>query len=511
MTFVYMLGADRAPGALVEAAAATLATALAGRRWFGAKGRVIARVSVVDHAAVPGTIGALALFRVAFASGEPEVYAVPLVERDGRPADALDDPGFCAGLIEHVRAGTTLQGRHGVFRFVATDALAEILPEPSTEVVHVTTEQSNTSVIVGGQVILKVFRRLEAGPSPEVEVTEFLTRETAFRGTPRLAGSIVYEAADREPTTVAILQEFVPNQGDAWTVVQAHLDEYCSTILTEAAGTADAALARTPAAADAKEARALGALTGRLHMALASAKAGSPLAPEPITPTDVSTWLDTMHAQLDRTLAALQAALDALPAEVRAVARRVIEQAPRLRDALTALQVLGTEAVSKLRIHGDYHLGQVLRTEQGFAILDFEGEPARSLADRRAKQSALKDVAGMQRSFAYAARAAVLHARDTSPDDRTLEERLAPWVERWEHGVRAAFLDGYLAETAERGAGFLPRRREVLEAALRAYELDKAVYELSYELSHRPAWVPVPLDGLARASAEARSTSRAST
>ncbi len=493
---------SRAPGALVDAAAATLVTALADRRWFGAKGRVIAGVSPVDHAVVPGTTGVLALFRVAFTSGEPEVYTTPLVERDGQPADALDDPGFCAGLIEHVRVGTTLRGRHGVFRFAATDALAEILPGPSTQVVHVTTEQSNTSVIVGGQVILKVFRRLEAGPSPEVEVTEFLTRETAFRGTPRLAGSIVYETPDREATTVAIVQEFVPNQGDAWTAVQAHLDEYCSTIVTETTGAADAAFARTLAAADAKEARALGGLTGQLHMALASAKAGSPLAPEPITSTDLSTWLDAMHAHLDRSLASLQATLDALPAEVRAVAQRVLAQAPRLRDALTALQTVGTEAVTKLRIHGDYHLGQVLRTELGFTILDFEGEPARTLAERRAKQSALKDVAGMLRSFAYAVRAAVLHARETSPDDRTLEERLVPWLESWENGVRAAFLEGYLAETAGRGASFLPRRREVLEAALRAYELDKAVYELSYELSHRPAWVRVPLEGLERASAE---------
>lgn len=493
--------ARRRPSSLAEAATSTLPGALPGRRWFGDKGRAITRVASIDHAVVPGTTGVLALYRVEFAEGKPEVYAIPLVPRDGGSADALDDPGFCAGLIEHVRGASVLEARQGTFRFTPTDVFAAVLPEPSAEVARIGGEQSNSSVIIGGRVILKLFRRLAAGPNPELEITEYLTRETTFRGTPRLLGSIVYATHAGEPMTVATVQEFVPSQGDAWTAVQAHLEEFCSTIVNERAGGVDAPFAHTLAAADAREARVLGSLTGDLHVALASAKPGSPLAPEPITPADIGAWLDAMRGQLDQSLAALRVAFQTVPAEVRAVAQRVLDRAPRLQDSLAALHALGTAAVTKIRIHGDYHLGQVLRTEQSFVILDFEGEPARPLAARRAKQCALKDVAGMLRSFAYAARAATLRMREASPNDRSQEERLAPWLEGWEAGVRTAFLDGYREATSARGVTFLPQP-EVLGAVLRAYELDKALYELAYEINNRPAWLRVPLEGLDRAIAE---------
>jgi len=152
--------------------------------------------------------------------------------------------------------------------------------------------------------------------------------------------------------------------------------------------------------------------------------------------------------------------------------------------------------VNKIRVHGDYHLGQVLRTEGGLVIVDFEGEPARPLAERRAKSCALRDVAGMMRSFAYAARAAMLRAADVGATGAGATERLGAWARAWEQGVRADFLDGYLAETFERGATFLPRRRESLDAALRVFELNKLVYEIGYEVNHRPAWARIPLEAL---------------
>jgi len=169
-----------------------------------------------------------------------------------------------------------------------------------------------------------------------------------------------------------------------------------------------------------------------------------------------------------------------------------------VRDRLSGLQALGGQRLAKIRVHGDYHLGQVLRASDAFVILDFEGEPGRPLAERRATQCALKDVAGMLRSFAYAAQAAVFTATEAAPEDPDRSGHLAPWAAAWEAAIRTAFLEGYLAETLARGAAFLPRRRETLDAVLRVFELDKAIYEVGYELNHRPAWLRIPLAGLRR-------------
>jgi trehalose synthase-fused probable maltokinase len=500
----------RGPGtldALVEAAAAALRRELPSRRWFGDKARAIAGVTALDHAALPGTDGVLALLRVDFTTGPPATYSVPMTAlarrgRAGAVADALDDPAFGAALVEQIRLGATLAGRHGRFRFSATDALADILPGTLPPATRVGAEQSNTSVAFGARAILKIFRRLEPGPNPEFEIADFLTRATSFPGTPKLGGSIQYEGPGEEPTTLGTLQEFVPNHGDAWTALETRLGEYFAVAVTgpDAGGPPDPAFARALAAADAKEARALGELTGRLHTALASASAPAAMVPAHIDADDVRVWQDAVQAQIGRVLAALAGALDHLPADLRDLGRQVMGGEARLAERAAALQALCAEPVLKIRVHGDYHLGQVLRIDGGFVIVDFEGEPARPLAERRATTCALKDVAGMQRSFAYAARAAMLRAAEVAGGDPGLLDRLLPWAGAWEAGARTAFLDGYLAETAERGARFLPRRREDIESVLEAYELDKAVYELDYELNHRPTWARIPLDALLRAA-----------
>ncbi len=498
------------PDALVETAARELVRELSSRRWFGARARGIEGVTPLDYAAVPATEGVLALFRVDFATGPPETYCIPLLPQTSSApggwvaADAMDDPAFCAALVEQIRAGGVLSGRHGRFHFRATPALVEMLPEPPRQVTRVKAEQSNTSVVYGQRAILKIIRRLEPGPNPELEITDFLTRHTVFRAVPRLGGAIEYEVAGHEPTTLGTLHEFVLSQGDAWTALQARLGEYFAVAVTgpEAGGPPDPAFARALAAADAKEARGLGELTGALHMALAAASAPA-LRPEPISPEDLRTWHEGMRGRLERAKAALTATLDTLPADVRDLARRALDSAPQLGEELDELHALAAESVEKIRIHGDYHLGQVLRTDTGFVIVDFEGEPARPLADRRARECALKDVAGMLRSFAYAARAAMLRAVDVAAGDSGLIDRLAPWATAWEDGVRSAFLDGYLAETWERGAAFLPRSRETLATVLRVFELDKAVYEVDYEVNHRPSWARIPLDALLEAAAPA--------
>ena len=494
-----------ATDALVAEAARGLAGELPSRRWFGAKTRTIAGVEPVDYAAVPGSGGILALFRVEFAEPPAELYCIPLL---GAPAgagdahaDAIDDPAFCSALVELIVTGGVVAGRRGHFRFTSTSALPDMLPPAPRQVARIKAEQSNTSVVFGGRAMLKIYRKLEAGPNPEAEITDFLTRHTEFRAAPRLGGAIAYEAGGEEPILLATLHEFIANQGDAWSAFQARLGEYFAVAVTgpEAGGRPDPAFARALAGADAREARVLGELTGALHMALASGTQPA-IQPALIEAGDVAAWREGMEAEIDRAGAALAASLDTLPADVRDLARRAIEAMPHAKSALAGLDVLTAEPVQKIRVHGDYHLGQVLRTEGALVIVDFEGEPARPLAARRAKECALRDVAGMMRSFAYAARAAMLRAAELDrrrPRRRRAADRVGPRV-----GGRACAPPSWRATSARRSSagqrscrgGATPSR-----AALRVFELGKLVYEIGYEVNHRPSWARHPARGAAPA------------
>jgi trehalose synthase-fused probable maltokinase len=500
--------ADPGPAAppLTTRAAAALREALAGQRWFAGKNRSVSEVTPVDEAAVPGTPGLLALFDVAFADQGRERYCIPVAPPASGQApfvDAMADPAFCLALLEAIRTGATLAGARGAFRCTPTPALAELLPAAPRECRPVGREQSNTSVVYDRRAILKLLRRLESGPSAELELTDFLTRQAAFPGAPRLGGAVVYEAEGAEPVTLAVLHEFVPNQGDAWTATLERLAEYyASAIEGRGEESPDPVFARALAAADAHEAARLGVLTGRLHRTLASAPPGHPLAAEPIAAEDVAAWTEELLGQLRRATESLAAGLHGLAPSLREIAQRVVGDGAPLADGLRALSALAGSGVVKARVHGDYHLGQLLRTADGFTILDFEGEPARSLAERRAKQCVLKDVAGMLRSFAYAAQVGLGRRLEASPSDARLAERLRPWAQAWEDGARTAFLDAYLGEVARPGGPVIvPAERETFAAVLRAYELDKALYELEYELANRPAWVSVPLVALERAVA----------
>jgi len=489
------------PNALAMRAAGALPSLLPTRRWFGSKTRSITAVAPLDEIGVPSAQGVLALFEVTYADGGREVYAVPIhPDADaGEIRDAMEDPGFCCALLAQIREDASLPGRLGVFRFVPTTVLTEVLPDPPEGASRAAADQSNTSVAFDARVILKLFRRLEGGPNPDFEIADFLTRRTVFRGSPRLAGSIAYEREGEQPITLAVLQEFVPNQGDAWTAALGRLADYFAAAQegADADGAKSDAFARTLADADAEEARRLGGLTGRLHTALASATDRA-LAPDRVTPADVAVWRDGMLAGLDRALQALASVHETLPPGTRALAHQALESVPLLRATLAGLDALEVGSLTKIRVHGDYHLGQVLRVGSDFVILDFEGEPARPLEQRRAKQCALKDVAGMLRSFAYAAQSGLAAAAPGAAGEGAQADRLAGWAQRWEDGVTTAFLEGYLAETWDRAAIFLPRDRDHLEALLRVFVLDKTLYELHYELNHRPNWARIPLEGLRR-------------
>lgn len=465
------------PAALVALLAgpgrSDLARFLIRQRWFAAKTRGIEAVEVLDWAVLdPDGPCVLLLLAV---DGDP--YYVPVtVSADAAPeaaiahagaeavVDAHHDPRFGPRVLAAMASGRSADGRHGRFAFRPTAGWEFPADPDALRARRLTGEQSNTSVVVG-DLVLKSLRRPTPGLNPDLEITRFLTARTAFRHVPRLAGWAEYAGAG-EPATLAVLQEFVPNTGDGWTHVVSAL----------AGRGADIARRPDPLLADAHR---LGAITGGLHAALASDDRDPDFRPEPVDRADVARWA----VEISRELAG---------PEIRG---RLGADAGRSADAVTrALAALDglADTTVKIRIHGDYHLGQVLKTPDAFVIIDFEGEPARPLAERRRKQPALRDMAGMLRSLDYATHTiAFRHAE---------AERAAALaaLTAWEAQARDAFLAGYLAEVKHSSVPLVPATAEALRAAVAPFELQKAAYELRYELDNRPEWVAIPLAGIRR-------------
>ena len=512
---------------------------LRGRRWFGGKARTIRMVQLGETVRIPyaSTAAYVALVLVRYVDGDPETYVLPLAFASGdrgaqvlrdtpgvvlarvRPGgdaeagvlyDALADPAFCSALLEAVARRSRFRGTAGELVFAATPAFRRVIGEPPLPPPAVgKAEQSNTSVLYGDRAMLKWFRRVEPGPNPDVEIGRFLTERAVFPHTPAVAASLEYRPLRGEPMALGVLQQFVPNEGDAWTYTLDVLAHYCEHAL--AAGAPDAALetdepvlalaARPlPDAVYAEigeyghRAELLGQRTGELHRALASDLADPAFAPEPMTPHDQRSLYQSGRARAQQALLTLRTQLRALPDDAQGPAEQLLGAESELLGRFRA--VLGPRlSGTRIRCHGDYHLGQVLYTGKDFVIIDFEGEPARTLSERRIKRSALRDVAGMLRSFHYAAHAALRDqaARGvvSQPDARApLEARLTIW-RRW---VCAAFLRGYLAAAGD--AAFLPRTREEIQVLLDVHLLEKAIYELRYELNNRPDWVRIPLLGI---------------
>ncbi|HLN14502.1 MAG TPA: maltose alpha-D-glucosyltransferase, partial [bacterium] len=513
---------------------------LRGRRWFGGKARALRTVHLGETIRIPYASAAayVALLQARYVDGDPETYVLPLAFASGdraaqvlkdtpgaalasvRPGgdaeagvlyDALVDPAFCSALLDAIARRARFRGRAGEIVCAATPALRRVTGEPPLPPPTVgKAEQSNTSVLYGDRAILKWFRRVEPGQHPDLEIGRFLTERAAFPQTPAVGAGLEYRPLKGEPTALGVLLQFVPNEGDAWTYTLDALGHYCERAL--AAGAYDAALdadddalalaARPlPDAVYAEigeyahHAGLLGLRTAELHRALASDPRDPAFAPEPMTPHDQRSLYQSERALVQQALLSLRKQLRTLPDDAQSPAEQVLGAEGALLARFRA--VVGAKLSGmRIRVHGDYHLGQVLYTGKDFVIIDFEGEPARTLTERRLKRSALRDVAGMLRSFHYAAHAAV---RDQAargvvsahPDARAaLEARLGIW-RRW---VCAAFLRGYLVETD--GAAFLPQTRADMRVLLDVHLLEKAVYELRYELNNRPDWVRIPLLGI---------------
>ena len=401
---------------------------MARQRWFGGKARTVLDYQVADLREADW--GVLVALRVAYADGA-ETYALPLAWA----ATASDGATILRNGAEVLCEASELPAfQSWVFRNLErAPALARLFPSdevPSCRMLHA--EQSNTSFVFGEKIFVKWFRRLVDGPNPDEELTRFLSEQTSFRNVPAFCGAVRWNGA-----SIALATELTPNQGDAWPL---------------ALDCARRSSTEFPA-------RLLGTRTAELHNALATGT-GSDFSPEPITAHDIA----ELCAEISRldlaNRALLSARVDSLPAETATLARRY------LSTPLRCEQVAPHNGALKTRTHGDFHLGQVLWTGGDFVIIDFEGEPSRSLAERRAKRSPLRDVAGMLRSFHYAA-----HVANDS----------------WAEAMCATFLDAWKAAVPALTAG-LP--------LLPLFVQEKALYELSYELNNRPDWLHIPLRAL---------------
>jgi maltokinase len=440
-----------------------LADWLLDRRWFGSKARDVASIHVLDVVAVHDGPPALssALVEARYPGGTHDVYQLLLgvgsnggddaVIDDVRGVtvyDAFADPRACELLGGLLREGAELHGEHARVEFHWLEGVDP--PRAGAEVRPIGAEQSNTSIVFDDKLVLKAFRRVEAGDNPELEMLRFLSARD-FAHIAELGGWYQYEG-ELMDATFGVVQRFVPNARDGWELALDELGDDPERFVTRL--------------------RDLGAVIGRMHTVLASDPTDPAFAPE--DPSDES--LALLTATIDEEIESLFLELP----EIDAVAP-IAGHAAEVRDRLQLLSHVGARG-KLIRTHGDLHLGQTMLGDEGWVVLDFEGEPARPLLERRRKRSPLRDVAGMLRSFAYAASASELQRGLTAP-------------EGWEERARESFLAGYLEAV---DSVLMPPGEPPTRTMLSIFELEKAVYELRYELNNRPDWVGIPVAGIAR-------------
>jgi len=482
----------------------------------------------------------LVLLEVDYVEGDPELYVVPLsfvsgdeavrVERDAPGAivarlRARDRGGETEGLLvdgiahdtparlmESIQRRTTFVGEKGQLAALALRAFKEVagkeplVPRPSEF------EQTNSSVLIGDKMLLKIYRQIEAGPNPELELGRFFT-ERGATNTPRMLAAVEYrKPEDKEPSTLATVQELVANEGVAWASALASIDRYFERVLQEREtlppqppmplGTLLQQAAQEPPAPMPEllggfigRARMLAKRTADMHLMLASEPADQAFAPQPFTGFYQQSLYQGAHKMWVRTVETLRKKLPTFPEALRGMVRAICDDEARIDARLRDITARKLD-LERIRVHGDLHLGQVLDTGSDFVIIDFEGEPGRKLYERRYKRCPLVDVAGMMRSFHYASESALRSGRLRAEDAAAL----LPWAQAWTAWVRAAFVGEYLKSIG--AARFVPADDREKERMLAFYQLEKCIYEIRYELNNRPDWVEIPLQGLRQAMAE---------
>ncbi len=508
---------------------------IARQRWFGGKSRTLETASIRDWVMIPnpGTdLPTVILYvRTYDSEGNYEKYQVPVAVVDGALADqilannsaavmshvqcaagegllvdALGSDVLCARLLRLISRSETVGARGGTLVGMATSAFGGSAEEEpaSGRLRRGTSESSNSNVILDDRHWLKIFRKITDGASVDFEVGRFLTEEANFTQVPKTLGMIDYRRNKQPSATVGLLREFVPNQGQAWELASNVVSRYFEEVAGEA-HRLDKIDMNFPSPFELSEsevpedvadllgsslliAAVLGQRTGEMHLALASTTTNPDFIPETLTADEIATLADRIKGQVGATMLALKDRLASLPDEVRDDAKALIAAQPRLVAMTARIPSTAADAV-KIRCHGDYHLGQLLRVEGDFVILDFEGELGYSVAERRAKHSPLRDVASMLRSLDYVVSNAL---RKLAKVNQDAVGQLEPWALIWKTWMSAEFLKAYRVVAA----GLIPTDDAVARQLLDLLTLEKALYELRYELDYRPEWVAVPIRGV---------------
>ena len=492
---------------------------IAGCRWFGAKARTLRQMRVLERSSISSEPDTAQFWfvEVSYLDGPTETYALPVKIASGKEAqaisqssphaviahfgdkhgsilfDAVWDADFREKLLRLMSDRQHASGRNGNLVGALSPRIGPVGALPPSNVLG--GEQSNSSMLFADKFFLKLYRKLEDGVNPDVEVTRFLTERAQFENVPAFGGAIEYRRAKSQPTVIALLQDAIPSEADAWTMTLDHVGRFYERVLARKAelqnetAPAGALVEELVGGVYAEKAKLLAQRTGELHLALASVNDDPLFAPEPFNAMAQRSVYQSMRALLRRNFDSLKKKLGDVPEHLRAEAKEVLGTEKEILAREKRLLDRKTNA-AKIRIHGDYHLGQVLSTGKDFVILDFEGEPARPMSERKLKRSALRDVAGMMRSFQYAAYSALWQPAMRTEDVPFLER----WADIWYRQMSSTFLQSYLQTTSS--AIFVPQNSDDLQILLEAYLLDKAVYEIGYELNNRPDWVVIPIRGI---------------
>jgi len=493
------------------------------QRWFRSKEKSIQKMEISDYAIfeVQDDFYYLLFFQFHFQDQTSETYFVPLISlqdsQQGAKNEVLGEtvatletdfgrflffnaflsPEFKQWFVLQVNQGENLKTEKGNLTFRRSESLFDadsLLPE---DIRNLKVEQSNTSLVIQDESIFKVYRKMEAGINPEVELLGFLNAQE-FASVPKLKADVVYTQAGEYSASLGMIQGLVKDAQDGWACTLLQLNDYYERFLKNPFSSEDdfrKHLGSYLSWAN-QTFEQLGKVTGQMHRALALDTGDIDFSPEPVCAEDVDQWIGHYQELVQSVFQILRRKVKEDSAHpLRKDFESLIQTEQIISDKADLMKGLLNFEVKKMRYHGDYHLGQVLKQNEDWVLIDFEGEPLRSLEERKAKACPLKDVAGMLRSFNYAAYVSCVSWQGKAKGNL---EKLAALAQAWESTVRDAFLKGYFTETFPKVIPFLFSSFDVNQYLLSVFELDKAIYELNYELNNRPDWVFVPLAGIQR-------------
>jgi maltose alpha-D-glucosyltransferase/alpha-amylase len=504
-------------------------------RWFGGKGRIVERIQIIKHARIPlqeHDHAIVFLIEMQYDNGLPETYQLPVIfgkgeaagvitdnypqavicrlrvgEEEGILYDAIYSLEFLQVVVHKMAFNQSISLKNSEIEFYGNKLLKKHIHEhPKVVPRMLAGEQSNTSITFDNRFYLKFFRKVDRAINPDLEIVQFLTESAKFKNVPPFVGAVEWKY-ENAGMVVAMMQEVVENSNDAWSYMLDRLDDFNERILSQEGITCIPELKGSllePTSYDdipvemkillespvTERAHLLGVRTGEMHLALASSVEFPNFKPEPYSLHYQRSLFAGLQSLVRSTFNNQSRNLANLSSEIRREAEEVLSLKDTILEVFRNIYNRKIDVV-KIRIHGDYHLGQVLFNGKDFFITDFEGEPARSYSERRLKRSPLRDVAGMIRSFHYAAYGGLFLDNQIRKEDIS---RLVPYAEQWYHYMSGFFMKAYL-ETVE-GSGFIPKAKEDMHTLMTTFLLEKAIYELNYEMNNRPDWVVIPLRGI---------------